>query len=408
MKKLLLPLLLVLALTIASASALAETTSGKGRPTPDPDPTEVPDFGDLYGDLYVILRAENGAPIYDANGCIQPIASEDLANFPLEVEIQTDGDPLVITAFPGEPFSLAYYTDPEGDLVECELTETMAQWVQAVDFGRLNLGRAPKEVIDHALDEAINKMNLACAMDFDPSGRIMLEIEEICGDENVLWTTIDAPAENLALYIKMMTDGDWIIPEETQTSRRGGDPGVVEYRPVLSPEAIAMIANFEGGRYANLVLESSTTADLDTYDLLLAASLMAGAGDKFGAFTLDMVVYINSIYGINSENAYFDFSGFQYSRSDQYGLERGSQECPVGQVYVLQPVEGESYFEPGCQITLDVVHFNDYSEDFLTQGVDSWPYDANIRGFTQAADDSLQVLEYVHNYSVPEDLYAED
>ena len=48
--------------------------------------------------------------------------------------------------------------------VECELTEAMADWVQAVDFGRLNLGRAPESVLAHAFDEAINKLNSTSAI----------------------------------------------------------------------------------------------------------------------------------------------------------------------------------------------------------------------------------------------------
>ena len=38
---------------------------------------EVPDTGTLYGDLYVVLRDVNGVPIFDDNGCLQPIAAEN-------------------------------------------------------------------------------------------------------------------------------------------------------------------------------------------------------------------------------------------------------------------------------------------------------------------------------------------
>ena len=33
-------------------------------------------------------------------------------------------------------------------------------------------------------------------------------------------------------------------------------------------------------------------------------------------------------------------------------------------------------------------------------------FTTNIRAFAKAADDALQVLEYIHNYRVPEDIYA--
>ena len=54
------------------------------------------------------------------------------------------------------------------------------------------------------------------------------------------------------------------------------------------------------------------------------------------------------------------------------------------------------------------MQFNDYFEAFTTFGVENHSYTENVRGFTLAANDALQVLEYVHNYSVPEDIYAEN
>ena len=38
-------------------------------------PDDIPDFGTLYGDLYVILRDVDGVPILSGDGCIQPISS---------------------------------------------------------------------------------------------------------------------------------------------------------------------------------------------------------------------------------------------------------------------------------------------------------------------------------------------
>ncbi len=36
--------------------------------------------------------------------------------------------------------------------------------------------------------------------------------------------TIDAPAENLALYIEMMTDGDWVTEDTTPITPAGCHP----------------------------------------------------------------------------------------------------------------------------------------------------------------------------------------
>jgi len=382
----------------------------------------IPDTGELYGDLYVILRDEYGIPILSDDGCIQPISTTDGT-----VEIETDGDPLIITVYEGEPFGLPTYTDAEGDLVECELTEAMSDWVQGVDFGRLNLGRSPQSVIDHAFDEAINKMNAATAISIDPAGRLMVFIYDAeLGDS--VWKTIDAPAENLALYIKMMLDGHWMTatsPTEGPPAGKGKPGAEPEPRPVLSEAAIALLPD----AYKSLGDSTRTNLDLTNPELQLAASLLAAAADKTGRLTLDKVVYINSVYGINQAGnlpgeidgkTYFNFGAFTYDR----GLynSRSSGECDPGWIWVLQPVVPGDYslFAPTCMDILgydpadpepvNAVHFNDMEEAYTTVfdpygNPLAYEFNVNVRGFTQAADDALQVLEYIHNYKVPEELY---
>ena len=193
---------LMFVLVLGLALSMVGTTAGKPAPKPPtathvPAPTATPearpsvDFGSLYGDLYVILRNDDGVPELDDYGCIQPIAADGTV--------------------------LALVTDPALDLL-CELTPELAELVQAVDFGRLNLGRAPEGVIAHAFDEAVNTLNAAKQIRLDPAGRVMALID----DE---WKTIDAPAENLALYIKMMTDGHWITTNTDPIEPGGGGGG---------------------------------------------------------------------------------------------------------------------------------------------------------------------------------------
>lgn len=378
-------LLGVLAFSPVNTNNSAGQSRGKPTRTPVPTATPLPttapsgggsgtiDYGSLYGDLYVILRNINGVPILDEYGCIQPIS--------------------IIT---GEPFQL--YTDLNADIL-CELTEEMATWVESVDFGRLNLGRAPDAVLFHAFDEAIKSLNSASAFNLDPAGRIMMLI----GDE---WKTIDAPAENLALYIKMMQEGHWITTDTSPIVRGGppegsgppeGEGPSSEPRPVLSPTAIALLGQIG---YSNL---GNVNNVLNNHDLLLAASLLAGAADKTSTMTLDKVIYINSIFGINQLGnlpgevesiTYFDFRGFDYTRTDVYGAQRGNMECLSGfgngYVWVLRPADETGLlWESACMnILSEVQHFR---EDETM----------NVRAFTQAADDALQVIEYIHEYRVP-------
>jgi len=345
--------------------------------TPAPAPTEKPgegevDFGSLYGDLYVILRDINGVPILDNYGCIQPIAADGTV--------------------------LSLYSNPAEDIL-CEVTEELALLVQTVDFGRLNLGRAPYSVLAHAFDEAVNLMNSATEMNIDPAGRLILLIDSE-------WKTIDAPAENLALYIKMMQDGHWITTDTSPITREQGGGGgqgggppegdgpSTEPRPVLSDATIALLATLGLGH-----LGDANHSVLESNELVLAASLLAAAADKTGEMTLDKVIYINSIYEINQTGTlpgevvgktYYDFRDFNYSREDLYSQQRGSLECSLGFVWVLRP-EGTSgtFWATDCMNILSEVHHFSGAEN------------ANVRGFIQAADDALQVIEYIHNYRVP-------
>lgn len=416
---------------------------GKGGAT-------IPDTGTLYGDLYVILRDEGGVPVLDANGCIQPISAVDNET----VAIYDSEGTLLFesTAFLGEPFALAFYTDELAETdVACELTEEMADWVQTVDFGRLNLGRAPASVIAHAFDEAVNKMNVAQAMYLDPAGRLVLTlVDEATGE--LVDKTIDAPAENLALYIEMMTDGDWITEDTTPIVNGGPPDGVgpaegdgpsTEPRPVLNESAIGYLEalNFTNlgddldGGVANIIRAEDS---LNNDELLLAASLLAAAADKTGSITLDKVIYINFIYGINQVGGlggelegktYFNFGGYAYDRDGIYGA-RQSGDCLDGWVWVLQPELAEDGsevlnhfvttcmellgYDPTDPVPVNSVHFVDMVEtyslatDASGEPISGFDFVDNVRAFTQAADDALQVIEYIHNYKVPEVLYPSE
>ena len=96
----------------------------------------------------------------------------------------------------------------------------------------------------------------------------------------------------------------------------------------------------------------------------------------------------------------------------------------MGWIWVLQPeldgngAEVPNHFVTQCMDilghesdpTLNAVHFTNMAESYTTvmDGNGNplvYEFDSNVRGFAQAVDDALQVLEYIHNYSVPEVLY---
>ena len=133
--------------------------------------------GDLLGDMWVILRDENGVPILNADGFVQPL--------------DKDGNLIPL--------------DAEGAPIDESLTVE-------VELGRTNVGRSPSKVIDRQLDEAVADINAASAVSLDASGRLVLTIDGV--DK-----TIDSPLENLAIYKVLMTTGT--IPGITDPSKLG-------------------------------------------------------------------------------------------------------------------------------------------------------------------------------------------
>lgn len=316
--------------------------------------------GDLYGDLYVVVRNANGAPIgyvwtwefaADGETLVQPLSFEAAVDggFPQPIADAAlvpadwpwwDGDiPLVPT-------------DPEG-----HVPDAYAYLTQEVEIGRLNVARAGAEVVDNAYDEAIASINGALAVSLDPAGRVLLTLAD--GTEK----TIDSPRENLALYREIMRNG--FLPGLTRT-----DMGPLEH----------------------LRVKGDGSDEIDPADLYRAACLFAGAADKFGDITLDMVIYVNNFLGINDPvaGAYFDFRGYTYNRGPAYaGVEPELLDDPVY-------IDGRLYFGlRNRSIMAEVFGGQDYpvESDVVVPGA---------REFTKASDDSVHTIWFIHNWAVPE------
>lgn len=278
---------------------------GGGQP-----PTSGSKKGDLFGDLWVIARDDNGVPILTPEGWVQPI-DEDGNLIPLDEE----GHPL-----------------DENATLEVEL-------------GRLNVGRAPTQVLDRRADEVITLMNTATDLTTDAAGRLVFTID----DEQ---KTIDSPLENLAIYAALLTSGTI--------------PGVDDLP----------------GTAFDFMVDGVYTAE----DLAASAAFLAAATDKTGAFTADEIAYIDTFLGINTKTignvtySDIDYSGFVYDRTATYG------DVTV-EVLVLQ--------DDGTWAPEEV---NVFDAVFDGEGASS---SGSLEAYTLAADDARMIVNFVHEYEVP-------
>ncbi|UCH73408.1 MAG: hypothetical protein JSU82_13805 [Rhodospirillales bacterium] len=310
--------------------------------------------GDIYGDLYVILRDANGVPMLTDEGYVQPIAFKVDADGNLVPVLDENGDYVLLPL------------DDEGEIDPSQIPPG-ENWVAAeVEFSRLSIARSPEKVTDRALQEAYLALLEADSVTLDPGGRIVVMID---GEES----TFDSPLINLALYQDLLNYGNLILRDAD------GDPILDENGNVqpLLPSSI---------------LPEFSTA-LTKPDLELAASLFAAAADKTSVVTVDMVVYMNSILGIDGTlpDDYVDFSTFTYNRASAF--------AGVTATVLVQQPDG-SYAVEEVSILDAVFGGEDGSFDPATENVNA----AKVDGFTAASDDALQVLEFIHTYAPPEEV----
>lgn len=217
----------------------------------------------------------------------------------------------------------------EGDLLTTVTvgSTTYTVYPAEVDLGRLSVGRSPTKVLQHSLDEALAKLTAEGAViTLDASGRLVVN-----------GVAIDSPLENLALYLDYMQDG------------------------VIA--GVTLPAGFN------------------------PASLLAAAADKTGTITVDTVVYMNSILGINNlaadPDVYYDFSSYDYDRYTTW------KDVNVT-VLVYDPVSG-GYFPTMVNVYEVVFSSTNWTDPTTVGGADD---------FAAAANDYLQVIEFVHDNAV--------
>jgi len=224
---------------------------GRGSPTPGTKK------GDLYGDMYVILRDANGVPVLkqlaDGTWVVQPIG--------------VDGQPL--------PF------DAEGNLINPELA-------LEVELGRLNVGRSPESVLAARYAEAVKLINAADTITLDASGRLVLITGGVA-------KTIDSPLENLALYKEVLKAG-------TLTGVN-----------VADPSKFAAISYLVNGAHDAADVKAAAS-------FLAAASDKAGSLTIDKVVYLNRILGITgTLTDSIGEGSYIDFSTFAYDRAAAYG-----------------------------------------------------------------------------------------
>ncbi|MBE0649497.1 MAG: hypothetical protein IH595_01530 [Bacteroidales bacterium] len=303
--------------------------------------------GGVYGDLVICLRTPEGIPIYQA------IAGEkEVAYYPLPIKINA------LTLEPVKNADGTYATfqlDEIGDVIP-----EAGYIVQEVEFGRLNVVRAPQSVFDKGFTEAVASLTQPgiTAIKTDASGRLVA----IVGAEDWLVNydndplndeandkTIDAPREDLAIYQELMSNG-------------------------------------LDGRLSFLRSWGYTDNDV----LRLAQGAFAGGADKTGTVNVDEIAYMNDWIVTWSSGDMPDPKGRHYYHFTSYNYNRAATYAnKFVRITELRPNGSWTYTYKSL---LDIVPWTspklliDYANGANT----------DLTGFANAADDAVQVLEFIH------------
>jgi len=308
----------------------------------NPNPGEV--MGEDYGDLWVVLRDGNGVPMLDSNGCLQPVAAD------------------------GATLFMDYIAEEDA----CELPLEFVDLVQEVEFGRLSVVRSPDFVLESSLAEAMNSINSAKVIVLDASGRLLLTRDVVIdGVTTEITKAVDSPLENLALYQQMMLNG--FLPGLNKDFSFLGDLGYLQ------------CASGPG-------TENPAAETLSHDDFNQAAAFLAAGADKTGTISLDMMVTVNNWLGLNEDSdgnqAYYDFGTYGHSAQNRY--------ADIAPLLLDGPVD-----KPEDDLDWFFIDYRKILDEVIFNTAPTWYTAGGATEFTQAADDALQVIEFIHNWAIP-------
>ena len=244
-------------------------TGGGGKP-----PSAGSKRGSLFGDMWIILRDDNGVPILTPEGWVQPL--------------DANGNPIPL--------------DEEGKPVDETLTIE-------VKLGRLNVSRAPSKVLDRRADEVIALLMDADEISTDASGRLVITVD---GEAK----TIDSPLENLAIYAALLTTGS--IPDLTPDDLVGTEfdflvDGVYDGRDLAASKSFLAAATDKDGvftsdeiAYLDTFLGINTTSVGDvTYSVIDYSGFTYDRSDTYSGVTTNvLVLQSDGTYKVESVDVY--------------------------------------------------------------------------------------------------------
>ena len=387
---------LVALLTFSGSGFAARKTCDDGSFPPCADTgsgMEPPD----YGDLIILYRDIDGVPIpspetteTDPDGlpapgglCWQPIAFN--FSVPADSEDLCPAD-CVVASEPGDT-GTAVVDVVAVNQYNCGVAEGCSGCTQEVDFGRINAVRSPDDVFDRQLQDVIVNLTTADCVTLDPAGRMVTS--RVADDGTVSSSAIDSPLQNLAITRQLLLTGTIGAPLPQgagvlDTAARGIGAGSSKTGEV----------NVDLVAYLDQLMGLTAPGTVTILDPKLCETYRE---EVKGVIQLVEKCFLN--YGAApNRNAY------QYRRTNNFGALPAPAYIP-GPPDTALP----GWFEYLALWSEDPDLFYIHQGPILEAVFDDDDgfTDGNIGGYAQAADDARAVINFMHDWPMPDaDVYA--
>ena len=349
------------------------------------------------GDLIILYRDDNGVPIpspvvdvtdpetgatVDGGLCWQPIA--------FNVE-DTDLCPAVCVVD-----SVPTGTDVvDVNQYNCAVATGCANCTQEVDFGRVNAARSPDDVFDRQLEDVVVNLAIADCTTLDPAGRLVAST--VAADETVTTNTIDSPLQNLAIYRQLMLTG--FLGAEANPIELPGDTLDTAAR------GLGVSSDKTGEVNVDMVAYTNMLMGLDVVPTILGKLCETYREEVQGTIQLVEKCYLN--YGPEVSDIpptpVTPPANYQYTRSDNFSTTEQSLPLPA---YIPNDTS-YGWFEY-LAVFDDTVPSFQILQGPILDAVFTDTFDGgNIGGFAQASDDTRAVINFMHDWPMPDaDVYG--
>ena len=347
----------------------------------------APDFGDLI----ILYRDINGVPIpspettaTDPDGLPAP---GGLCWQPIAFNVSDEPDTLC-------PTSCVVDSVPTGTGVvdvnqyNCGVAEGCSGCTQEVDFGRINAVRSPDDVFDRQLEDVIVNLTTADCVTLDPAGRMVAT--RVADDGKVSSSTIDSPLQNLAISRQLLLTGTIGAPLP-----QGADVLDTAARGIGAGSGKSGEVNVDLVAYLDQLMGLTAPGTVTILDPKLCETYRE---EVQGVIQLVEKCFLNYGNVPPNGNAY------------QYGRDENFRALPAP-AYIPGPpgTASEGWFEYLAVLDDTLPSFQILQGPITTAVFDDEPgfTEGNIGGYAQAADDARAVINFMHDWPMPDaDVYA--